>query len=213
MLRRGGNIVAAMQKKLPQPMRPSGTVGKVFGWIMARINAPSYRWTVEQLKPVQPKSFLEIGFGTGHLLALVAKTFKPAKIAGVDPSPLMVETARKRLRRFRKKMQIELKQGDDSTLPKDGPYDAIAALHCFQFWAHPATSLAEIRHLLSPNGRFVLVLRVGFSRRVAKEIPNPISREPNEISEVCKAAEQAGFVILAMRGLSKTSHGIVLGCG
>jgi ubiquinone/menaquinone biosynthesis C-methylase UbiE len=195
---------------MPQAMRPRGRIGKIFGWLMGRLNQPAYRWTAEQLRPIAPKSILEIGFGTGHFLALAAKNLKPAHITGVDPSELMVETAHKRLAKFRKTAAIDLKQGDDTDLPKDGPFDAIVALHSFQFWTHPATTLAEIRALLAPQGRFVIVLRLHGKRSKA---PNPLSRGKDEISQACAAFENAGFVILGMRGISKSSHGIVLGCG
>lgn len=193
-------------KAFSQAQRPRGRIGRVFGWLMARLNKPAYHWTVEQLRGVKPKSYLEIGFGTGHLEKLVAKKLKPEKLAGVDPSPLMVEMAQKKLRRFRKKIKVELLEGDDTRLPKDGPYDAIAALHSFQFWTHPGTTLAEIRSLLSPGGKFVLVLRLHGKR---SKVPNPLSRNGDEVSAACKALQDAGFVIQAMRGISKTSHGIV----
>lgn len=200
--------MADAARKLPQAQRPQGRTGKIFGWLMGRLNRPAYRWTVDQLKPASPKSFLEIGFGTGHLEKLVAQTLKPAKIAGVDPLPLMVETAQKRLRRFAKKIAVDLRQGDDTSLPKDGPYDAIAALHSFQFWSDPAKTLSDIRSLLAPGGKFVLVLRL-HGRRA--KTPNPLSRGGDEISKACKALEDAGFTIRAMRGISKSSHGIVAG--
>jgi demethylmenaquinone methyltransferase/2-methoxy-6-polyprenyl-1,4-benzoquinol methylase len=141
---------------------------------MARKNKPAYRWTVSQLEASPPQSLLEIGFGTGHMLALAAKKLKPARIAGVDPSELMVESAQKRLKRFRKKAEIELKQGDDTALPAHGPYDAITALHSFQFWAHPATTLAHVHSLLAPDGRFILVLRL-HGKRAGRKVPNPLA--------------------------------------
>jgi ubiquinone/menaquinone biosynthesis C-methylase UbiE len=189
-------------------MRPHGRIGRIFGWLMGRLNKPAYRWTIDQLKPAQPKSMLEIGFGTGHLLSLAAKKLKLAKVEGVDPSELMLETARKRMRRFRKKAEIALRLGDDAAIPVTGSYDAVVALHSFQFWRHPATTLAHIRSLLSPNGRFVLVLRLKGNRKGA---PNPLSRNGNEVSQAITAAEQAGFAMLGMKGISKSSQGIVFG--
>jgi len=198
----------AEHKKLPQAMRPSGRVGRVFGWLMARLNGEAYRWTVEQLRAAQPKSFLEIGFGTGHLLKLAIKTFKLDRACGVDPSELMVETASKRLRRYAKKMTLDIRRGDDAALP-DGPFDAIAALHSFQFWSDPDAALSRIRRRLAPNGRFILVLRMHVSRKVAKWIPNPLSRSGNEIAQACAALERAGFSVVGMQGISRASQGIV----
>jgi SAM-dependent methyltransferase len=194
-------------------MRPSGRTGRLFGWIMARLNQRAYRWTIEKLRPIQPKSLLEIGFGTGHVLKLAIYRLKVTKVAGVDPSELMVETARKRLQRYRKKAAIDLKQGDDTAIAAQEPFDAIVALHCFQFWPKPDETLAHLRSLLAPGGRFVLVLRRRYSKKVASWLPNPISRGDNEIADACAAAERAGFVVQGMQGISKTSHGIIFGCG
>jgi len=200
--------MSSARKKLPQAMRPSGKVGRVFGWVMARLNRDSYRWAVEQMRAADPRSFLEIGFGTGHLLKSAIRTFKLERAAGVDPSELMVETARKRLKRLVKKTALDLRQGDDTTLP-DGPFDAIAALHAFQFWSDPDAALARVRQRLSPKGRFILVLRMHASKKVAKWIPNPLSRGGNEIAAACAALERAGFSVVGMQGISKTSQGIV----
>ena len=194
--------------RLPQPMRPSGRMGRIFGWVMSRLNQDAYRWTVDQLRAGPPKSFLEIGFGTGHLLARAIRTFRLQRAAGVDPSELMVETTKKHPKRFAKNVALDIRLGDDTSLP-DGPFDAIAALHSFQFWSDPDATLARIRNRLAPSGRFVLVLRMRVSRNVAKWIPNPLSRSGNEIAAACDALERAGFSVIGMQGISKTSQGIV----
>ena len=199
--------MAETKKRLPQAMRPSGRVGRIFGWLMGRLNRDSYLWTIEQLRAVQPKSVLEIGFGTGHLLALAAKTFKPERLTGVDLSELMVETAQKRLHKYRKKTTLDIRQGDDTSLP-DGPFDAIMALHSFQFWSDPYATLARVRARLSPGGRFILVLRV-HTKRSGRNVPNPLSRSGNEIAAACAALERADFSVTGMGGISKSSQGIV----
>jgi SAM-dependent methyltransferase len=200
-------FMAETNKRLPQAMRPSGRTGRIFGWLMSRLNRGSYLWTVEQLRAIQPKIVLEIGFGTGHMLALAAKTFKPERLAGIDPSELMVETAQKRLRKFRKKTTLDIRCGDDTALP-DGPFDAIVALHSFQFWSDPDAALARVRARLSPGGRFILVLRI-HTKRSGRNVPNPLSRSGNEIAAACAALDRAGFSVSGMQGISKTSQGIV----
>lgn len=194
-------------KRMSQAMRPSGRVGRIFGWLMARSNKDSYRWVAEQLRAAKPKSLLEIGFGTGHMLALAAKTFQPERLAGVDPAELMVETAQKRLHRFRKKTALDIRQGDDITLP-DGPFDAIIALHSFQFWTNPDAALTRIRTRLAPGGRFILVLHI-HAKRAGRKVPNPLSRTGNEIAAACEALGRTGFSVTGMQGISKTSQGIV----
>lgn len=199
-------------KKLSQAERPNGTAGRVFGWLMTRLNEKSYRWAIEQLKPAAPASYLEIGFGTGRQIELAVRDLNVKHAAGVDPSPLMLEAAEKRLRRARKKAEIDLKLGDDTALAWPGPFDAITAMHSFQFWSDPEATLAHLRGLLAPNGRLVLALRRhGMMGR--RKVPNPLSRKKDEISAACAAFEKAGFTIAAIQAISKSSHGIVLRCG
>jgi SAM-dependent methyltransferase len=195
-------------KRLPQAMRPSGRMGRIFGWLMARLNGEAYRWTVDQFKQAEPKSFLEIGFGTGHLLKLACRKLKLERAAGIDPSALMVDTAARRLRRTAKKVALDIHQGDDTTLP-DGPFDAIAALHSFQFWADPDAALKRIHDRLAPGGRVVLVLRTHSARKAPKWLPNPLSRSGNEIAAACAALERAGLAVTSLQGISKASQGIV----
>lgn len=195
------------QKRLPQAMRPRGRVGRVFGWLMAGLNGPAYRWSVDQLEAAGPKSFLEIGFGTGHLLKLACRKLKLERAAGVDPSELMVESARKRLKRYKKKIALDIAHGDDTTLP-DGPFDAVAALHSFQFWSDPDAALRRVRDRLAPGGRLVLVLR-SHGRKAPRWLPNPLSRSGNEIAAACDALERAGLSVTGMQGIAKGSQGIV----
>ncbi|MBV9991941.1 MAG: class I SAM-dependent methyltransferase [Alphaproteobacteria bacterium] len=195
------------QKNLPQAMRPSGRMGSVFGWLMARLNGPAYRWSIDQLKAANPKSLLEIGFGTGHLLKLACRTLNLERAAGVGPSELMVETATRRLKQYRKKIALDIAQGDDTALPR-GPFDAIAALHSFQFWADPDAALTRVRDRLAPGGRLVPVLRT-HGRKAPKWLPNPLSRSGNEIAAACDALERAGLAVTGMQGIAKGSQGIV----
>src|SRR5258708_7579684 len=109
--------MAADLKRPPQPMLPNGFAGRVFGFLMEWLAESNYRWVVSQLAPTKPRRYLEIGFGTGRLAELVARQLKPAILCGVDPSPLMFGKVVKRLRRFDRKIEIDLRNSDDRTLP------------------------------------------------------------------------------------------------
>ncbi|MBU6445228.1 MAG: methyltransferase [Alphaproteobacteria bacterium] len=203
--------MAEKPKALPQAMRPSGVAGRIFAWLMRRQNKPAYDWTVKQLRPVKPKSVLELGFGTGDVLFEAARRLKAKRLVGRDPSVLMVHTAQKKLGRFRRKAMLDIALGDDRRLA-DGPFDAIVALHSFQFWEDPETTLVRLHALLSLKGRFVLVLR----RRPARHagwLPNPLSRRADEMEAAIAAAGRAGFVLSGQKRIGQHSHGLVFTCG
>jgi ubiquinone/menaquinone biosynthesis C-methylase UbiE len=198
------------EKNLPQAMRPHGLMGRFFGLLMETVSGANYRWVVAQLKPIKPKSVLEIGFGTGKLAELLARKFKPAGYTGIDPAPLMVATAQKKLRRFRHRVRATLSLGDDTLLATlDGPYDAIIAAHSFQFWSAPVTTLARIHALLSRQGRLVLVLRPHDGGRAPDWLPNPVSKSGDEIGGTRRMLHELGFRVVTERKLRTGSFGIV----
>lgn len=195
---------------MPQPMQPHGTPGRVFGFLMERISAPNYRWVMAQLTPMRPQSYLEIGFGTGQLAQLVARKLQPARLVGVDPSELMVRSARRKLEPFADYTRIELLLGDDTLIASlGGPFDAIVATHSFQFWRNPMATLARIHALLGPDGLLILVLRKHKARKVQKWIPNPITRSGDELGGARQALADAGFLLIADRKLRTGSHGLI----
>lgn len=185
----------------PQPMEPHGRIGRVFGWIMERTNAASYRAAADLLPSGPDVRLLEIGFGTGALVALLAKR-GARQVAGVDPSTLMLEVAAKRSRG----PDIDLQSGDARQLPwPDGHFDGVAALHSFQFWAPPEACLAEVARVLRPGGILVLILRHHGGGKNVQWLPNPLSRLADEPAATVAALANAGYADAAIVGKSGTS--------
>ena len=204
--------MAKSEARLPQPMRPSGRIGRIFGWLMARLNKPAYRWTVEQLRTTQPKSILEMGFGTGHLLALALRQLKPGRVAGRDPSDLMVETAQKRTETFPQESRTRHRSGRRHQ-PARRAIRRDRGAACFSVLGRSRHDTAEAAVPARTQGRLILVLRRHTSRKAAKRLPNPLSHGADEISATVAAAEAAGFALVGMSGISKGSHGLVFACG
>ena len=197
-------------RDLPQPMRPHGFTGRIFGVVMQWLSGPNYRWVIAQLRPIKPKSYLEIGFGTGKLAEMAARKLRPQRLVGIDPSELMVATTLKKLRRFARKLALDIRHGDDGLLATlDGPFDAIVATHSFQFWSDPVATLARIHTLLAPKGLLVIVLRPRFSDSVVPWIPNPISKSGDELGGTRKALAEAEFRIVKDETLKTGSYGLV----
>jgi ubiquinone/menaquinone biosynthesis C-methylase UbiE len=189
---------------VPQSMRPHGFAGHVVGWIMDHRNARAHDFALKRLDVRQADSVLDIGFGTGRLVRKLAKKARDGYIAGVDPSELMLHTAEKRTRRFRKKGRVELRLGEASLLPwPDARFDKVTALHCFQFWSDPQHDIAEVRRVLKPGGLFVLILRA--RRKPPKWLPNPISRSGEEIAGAFQLLANNGFIETRIEGKAGSS--------
>jgi ubiquinone/menaquinone biosynthesis C-methylase UbiE len=156
---------------------------------MAWLNGPSYRHAAKLLDPQAEDWIVETGFGTGHLAARLSRATTQGMVCGVDPSELMVRTAKKRVAGLR----ADLRQGTADRLPwPDAQFHKAVALHNFQFWPEPQRGLAEVRRVLKPGGLFLILLRDHEGKQL-KDLLNPISRTGREAEGTLAALREAGF--------------------
>ena len=143
-----------------QAMKPRGPAGVVRGWLLERGNAVQNRATVEALEPPPGGAVLEIGFGPGHALEMLATSRPLSLVAGIDHSELMVEAARRRLARSRGDAALDLRLGEAGELPFDDErFDLVYAVNSFHQWPAKEDALAEIAGVLRPGGDVVLSIR------------------------------------------------------
>ncbi len=175
-------------------MRPAGVLGRLFGVVMEALNEASYRAALTALAPV-PDRILEIGFGTGRFAELLLAQDPAVNVAGVDPTATMVETAKRRRAIRAAGPRADLRQGDASSLPwRDGYFDAVVAIHSFQFWPDPSQAVREIRRVSAPGSRLLLVLR-NHARKTPAWLPNPLSRSGDEVRATMDFLETGGFEV------------------
>jgi SAM-dependent methyltransferase len=111
------------------------------------------RWRRMALDYVEQQPVLEVGFGTGHLLAAMAECGWPA--VGIDLSPAMQRQADARLRR--RGLFAPRLQGRVQHLPfADASFGSVIATFPAEYIVDLA-SLAEFRRVLKPGGRLVVV--------------------------------------------------------
>ncbi len=188
---------------LPLPMRPQGLRGRIFGVLMERLNAGAYRRALDALAPKPGERLLEIGFGTGRFAELALVAAPDVTVAGVDPAETMVEVAKARRGVRAAGARADLRHGVDVPLPwSDDAFDAAVALHSFQFWPDPGRTLRELRRVLVPGGRLVIVLR-DHARRAPDWLPNPISRSGDEAGGLRKLLGECGFEVESAGGESE----------
>jgi ubiquinone/menaquinone biosynthesis C-methylase UbiE len=135
--------------------RPKGLLGKLGGILMARMNYECATWVIDLLH-VQPNDkVVEVGFGPGVGIQLLAGLASTGYVAGVDPSQEMVEQATERNAKTKKR--ADLRRGSAESLPfEDNMFDKALAINSMQVWPDAMAGLREIRRVLKGDARIAL---------------------------------------------------------
>jgi len=115
---------------------------------------PVWKNWLRQVTPyIQGTRVLEISFGTGYLLTQYANRFQTF---GIDYNRTMAETANKNL--LQGGYQAELQQADVNFLPYAmNSFDTIVNTMAFSGYANGRQALAEIKRVLKPDGKLVMI--------------------------------------------------------
>ena len=101
------------------------------------------------LSPVPGKNYLDIGCGTGNYTIEIHK--RQIKLAGMDPSLLMLETAKS------KEPNIEwLKASIENTGLEPNSFDGAIATLTIHHWKNLDQAFSEVNKILQPEAPFVL---------------------------------------------------------
>ena len=117
---------------------------------------------------------LEVGVGTGKNLP-----YHPPDVAitAIDLSPRMLERARRRA--ASRGVDLELRRGDVQALEfADGSFDGVVGTFVFCSVPDPVLGLAEVRRVLKPAGRLLLVEHVRAAGALVgrlQDLANPAS--------------------------------------
>ena len=126
--------------------------------------APSYdvRWkkyidatlglAMEALDLTGHERVLDVGCGTGELARRLIERWPTLRVTGIDLSPNMLRCAAE------KRSGAALLAAEAHRLPLgDGSFDVVICANAFHYFRQPDRALEEMRRVLRPAGRLVLV--------------------------------------------------------
>jgi len=136
-------------------------ISRVYDYLTGVFERKYAERAVEHLSVEEGETVLEIGFGTGHCLKLMAESVgKTGKVYGVDISSGMLEATRKRLDKARLMDRVELYCGDAASLPySDNTFDAAFMSFALELFDTPEIPmlLEEVKRVLKPRGRIGVI--------------------------------------------------------
>jgi len=169
---------------------PSGMLGRFVGRLMAVKNARMNEFAVEMLDVQPDDQALEIGFGHGRTIRMIAERARAGVVAGIDLSDVMVRQAAKYNLDLIVAGRVEVCQGSVADLPYEcGRFTKALAVNNYQFWPNAEFNLVGIHRVLREGGLLVLCLRMHSSSRFALA---PGFTE-DEVAEVAGLVRWVGF--------------------
>jgi SAM-dependent methyltransferase len=151
-------MAAAAAPRIAPPYVDGALLGEVVARAAACPREDVARDAIELLSIAPADAVLELGCGSGRMLAQVAARLRRGTIVGIDPSELMVRHARFRNRRLLERGRAEIRVGHSGELAgfADASFDKVFGVHVIYFWGRSRRHLAEIRRVLRPGGRLAL---------------------------------------------------------
>jgi ubiquinone/menaquinone biosynthesis C-methylase UbiE len=137
--------------------RPKGLLGRLGGIILARTKRDFTQWVIPLLEVQSDSKVLEVGFGPGVAIQILAATASTGSVAGVDYSQEMVEQATTRNAKAIAAGIVQLHYGSVEKLPfADDIFDRALAINSMQVWSDAIVGLREIRRVMTGGGKIAL---------------------------------------------------------
>ena len=124
---------------------------------------PAYMVLMEEIakwynRHQRPFRLLDIGCGTGELAGMLARSNWPAESVGLDYSPAMCARARHKTLWANGCDRAGFTAGDSEFLPfADDSFDVVTCSNSFHHYPNQQAVVSNVRRLLKPGGRFVLI--------------------------------------------------------
>lgn len=181
-------------------------IAKVYDLLAERSEQPIRDISFEKLAPRPGERILEIGVGTGHNLARIAKALgSKGKAFGIDLAEKMVAAAHKTVEKEGCADVVDVRCGDAEDLPYEGEsMDAVVMNFTLELFDIPNMQrvLEEVHRVLRHEGRIVVA---GISKEgkqdftvrafewTHRHFPNLMDCRPIYIS---RALGDAGFLVV-----------------
>jgi ubiquinone/menaquinone biosynthesis C-methylase UbiE len=141
-----------------QARRPNGWFGRnIMRLVFDQGNAFLNDFAYELMSIQTDDRIIEIGFGTGKLIARMARKIDKGLIEGIDFSRAMVSIAQKRNKGNIAKGKVKIYEGDfNSVTYKKQWFSKACSVNTLYFWPSPVSTLKKIAGILKSGGKLIL---------------------------------------------------------
>lgn len=137
---------------------PVGLRGRLAGWLMLHLNQQGDLLPLLDVRP--GSTVLEVGYGPGGLLRMLAERTEAARIIGVDPSETMRAVALRRNRSAARRLDLQVGTAAATGLPA-ASVDLVVSVNNVGIWPDLGAAIVELHRVLRPGGRIVIATHGG----------------------------------------------------
>jgi ubiquinone/menaquinone biosynthesis C-methylase UbiE len=137
---------------------PTGRQGRIVAAKMNQEHRALTSWGLKHVKIASDAAILDVGCGGGKTLSRLARRATHGKVFGIDYSPDMVHYAKEVNKKFLFQNRVEIVEAkvEEMAFP-DNSFDLVTAFETYYFWSNLLDAFQEIRRVLKPEGKLLIV--------------------------------------------------------
>lgn len=189
----------ALAVVLMQCHKPRWWIGRFIVWVMNRSHSRLTDWGLSDVRIDKHYSILDVGCGGGRTIQKLAALATDGRVCGVDYSDASVAAARRTNAGAVTDGRVDILQGSVSQLPfPAATFDLVTAIETHYYWPSLVNDLREVRRVLKPGGRVVIVAetyrRTGLKNAVERAVVRLVGGTCLTVADHRNALTDAGFV-------------------
>jgi ubiquinone/menaquinone biosynthesis C-methylase UbiE len=137
---------------------PMGRQGRIVAALMNQEHKALTTWGLKHVKISSDAAILDAGCGGGKTISRLARRAIHGKVFGIDYSADMVQYSKEVNKKLLAQNRIEIVEAKVEKMAfPDNSFDLVTAFETYYFWPSLLDAFQEIRRVLKPEGKLLLV--------------------------------------------------------
>lgn len=181
-----------MRKFMENCKKPRGLYGKIIVKMMNSGHKKVASWGLSHLEIKDNDKILDVGCGGGGNIYRLLKKYPHIRVDGVDYSPISVEVSLDKVKKYKNRSNIFLKDVTKLSLD-DESYNSVYASETIYFWNPIEIAFSEIYRILKNNGQFLIICEMGDKEKGEKWTKFTTNMKIYDAKEIEELLLKAGF--------------------
>jgi SAM-dependent methyltransferase len=186
-----------MEQMKPHYKKPTGELGRKLATMMNQQHGPLSLWGLAHIHVQKDFVILDVGCGGGKMIKRLAHLAYEGKIFGIDHSKDMVEYSKNLNKDLIAKNRVEiLEESVEKMSFQDDFINLATAVETCYFWPSLEEGLREIKRVLKPGGKLLIVnefLKNGSANKEDERLIRDIGGKLFGLNEICDEMAKVGF--------------------